>query len=111
MDFDRDHLWHPYSSMTRPSTPYLTESASGTRLRLRVDGEPREVIDAMASWWCAIHGYAVPELDAAARAQLDRMSHVMFGGLTHDRPSSSAGGWWGWRREAPAVARCCLRGL
>jgi adenosylmethionine---8-amino-7-oxononanoate aminotransferase len=83
LDFDRDHLWHPYSSMTRPAAPYLVESASGTRLRLRVDGEPREVIDAMASWWCAIHGYAVPELDAAARTQLDRMSHVMFGGLTH----------------------------
>jgi adenosylmethionine---8-amino-7-oxononanoate aminotransferase len=81
--FDRDHLWHPYSSMTRPSTPFIVESGSGTRLRLRVDGEPREVIDAMASWWCAIHGYAVRELDDAARAQLDRMSHVMFGGLTH----------------------------
>ncbi len=84
LDFDRDHLWHPYSSMTRPGRPYLVESASGTRLRLRVDGEPREVVDAMASWWCAIHGYAVPELDAAARAQLGRMSHVMFGGLTHE---------------------------
>jgi adenosylmethionine---8-amino-7-oxononanoate aminotransferase len=84
LDFDRDHLWHPYSPVTRPAAPYLVESASGTRLRLRVDGEPREVIDAMASWWCAIHGYAVPELDAAARAQLDRMSHVMFGGLTHE---------------------------
>ncbi len=83
LDFDRDHLWHPYSSMTRPGPAYLAESASGTRLRLRVDGEPREVVDAMASWWCAIHGYAVPELDAAARAQLDLMSHVMFGGLTH----------------------------
>jgi adenosylmethionine-8-amino-7-oxononanoate aminotransferase len=83
LDFDRDHLWHPYSSMTRPGRPYAVESASGTRLRLRVDGEPREVVDAMASWWCAIHGYAVPELDAAARAQLGRMSHVMFGGLTH----------------------------
>ena len=83
LDFDREHLWHPYSSMTRPGRAYLVESASGTRLRLRVDGEPREVIDAMASWWCAIHGYAVPELDAAARAQLGRMSHVMFGGLTH----------------------------
>ena len=83
LDFDREHLWHPYSSMTRPGRAYLVESASGTRLRLRVDGEPREGIDAMASWWCAIHGYAVPELDAAARAQLGRMSHVMFGGLTH----------------------------
>jgi adenosylmethionine---8-amino-7-oxononanoate aminotransferase len=83
LDFDRDHLWHPYSSMTRPGRPYAVESASGTRLRLRLDGEPREVVDAMASWWCAIHGYAVPELDAAARSQLGRMSHVMFGGLTH----------------------------
>ncbi len=83
LDFDRSHWWHPYSSMTRPGPAYLVESASGTRLRLRVDGEPREVVDAMASWWCAIHGYAVPELDAAARAQLDLMSHVMFGGLTH----------------------------
>jgi adenosylmethionine-8-amino-7-oxononanoate aminotransferase len=82
--FDRAHLWHPYSSMTRPGAAFLVESAAGTRLRLRVDGEPREVIDAMSSWWCAIHGYAVPELDAAARAQLDRMSHVMFGGLTHE---------------------------
>jgi len=70
--------------MTRPGAPYLVESASGTRLLLRVDGESREVIDAMASWWCGIHGYAVPELDAAARAQLGRMSHVMFGGLTHE---------------------------
>ena len=61
------------------------ESAHGIRLRLRGrDGEPREVVDAMASWWCAIHGYAVPELDAAARRQLDSMSHVMFGGLTHE---------------------------
>lgn len=84
LDFDRDHLWHPYSSMTRPGGPYLVESASGTRLRLRVDGELREVVDAMASWWCAVHGYAVPELDAAARAQLGQMSHVMFGGLTHE---------------------------
>lgn len=81
--YDREHLWHPYSSMTHPSGPYLVDSAAGTRLRLRVDGQPREVVDAMSSWWCAIHGYAVPELDAAAREQLDKMSHVMFGGLTH----------------------------
>jgi adenosylmethionine-8-amino-7-oxononanoate aminotransferase len=83
--FDRDHLWHPYSSALLPSEPYLVESASGVRLRLRDrDGSPVEVIDAMSSWWCAIHGYAVPELDAAAVAQLGRMSHVMFGGLTHE---------------------------
>jgi adenosylmethionine---8-amino-7-oxononanoate aminotransferase len=82
--FDRDHLWHPYSSATAPSPAYPVESARGTRLRLRVDGQPREVVDAMSSWWCAIHGYAVPELDAAAADQLTRMSHVMFGGLTHE---------------------------
>ncbi len=83
--FDRDHLWHPYSSALTPAPAYLVESARGTRLTLRLpSGEPREVIDAMSSWWCAVHGYAVPELDAAARHQLDRMSHVMFGGLTHE---------------------------
>jgi adenosylmethionine-8-amino-7-oxononanoate aminotransferase len=83
--YDRRHLWHPYSSALAPSTPYLVESAAGVRLRLRLPGgESQEVIDAMSSWWCAIHGYAVPELDAAAREQLGRMSHVMFGGLTHE---------------------------
>ena len=67
--FDRAHVWHPYSSALTPQDPYLVESAHGIRLRLRDrGGEPREVVDAMASWWCAIHGYAVPELDAAARA-------------------------------------------
>jgi len=83
--FDRDHLWHPYSSALTPSSPYLVESASGIRLRLRHrSGEVSSVIDAMSSWWSAIHGYCVPELDAAARDQLGRMSHVMFGGLTHE---------------------------
>ncbi|HRA44670.1 MAG TPA: aspartate aminotransferase family protein [Phycicoccus sp.] len=83
--FDREHLWHPYGSALTPSDPYLVESAHGIRIRLRDrDGRPREVIDAMSSWWCAIHGYAVPQLDAAAHSQLGRMSHVMFGGLTHE---------------------------
>ena len=83
--FDRDHVWHPYSSALAPQAPYLVESAHGIRLRLRDrDGEAREVVDAMSSWWCAIHGYAVPELDAAARRQLGSMAHVMFGGLTHE---------------------------
>ncbi|WP_460468461.1 adenosylmethionine--8-amino-7-oxononanoate transaminase [Calidifontibacter terrae] len=82
--FDRDHVWHPYASAVAPSPVHLVESASGVRLRLRTPDGTREVIDGMASWWCAIHGYAVPELDAAARSQLDRMSHVMFGGLTHE---------------------------
>lgn len=81
--FDREHLWHPYSSMTSPGTVLPVESARGVRLRLTGPRGPVEAIDAMSSWWCAIHGYAVPELDDAVRDQLGRMSHVMFGGLTH----------------------------
>lgn len=83
LDFDRDHLWHPYSSARTPGTTYPVLSASGVRLRMEHDGREVEVVDAMSSWWAAIHGYGVPELDAAARTQLDSMSHVMFGGLTH----------------------------
>ncbi len=78
--FDREHVWHPYASMTDPTPVRLVESASGVRLRL-VDGT--ELIDGMSSWWAAIHGYAVPELDEAVRRQLGGMAHVMFGGLTH----------------------------
>ncbi len=78
--FDRDHVWHPYAALPAASPSLLVESAEGVRLRL-ADG--REPIDGMASWWCAIHGYRHPRLDAAVREQLDRMAHVMFGGLTH----------------------------
>ncbi|GAB3252459.1 adenosylmethionine--8-amino-7-oxononanoate transaminase [Nocardioides dilutus] len=78
--YDREHLWHPYTSMTEPTPVRLVESASGVRIRL-ADGT--ELVDAMSSWWAALHGYAVPELDAAVRRQLDDMAHVMFGGLTH----------------------------
>jgi adenosylmethionine---8-amino-7-oxononanoate aminotransferase len=79
--YDRAHLWHPYASMTSPGPVRLVTSASGVRLQL-ADG--RDVIDAMSSWWCAIHGYRHPVLDAAVRDQLEHMSHVMFGGLTHE---------------------------
>lgn len=78
---DRAHVWHPYGPMPATAAPLLVSSARGVRLRL-ADG--RELIDGMSSWWCAIHGYGHPALDAAAGAQLERMSHVMFGGLTHE---------------------------
>ncbi|ACY22183.1 adenosylmethionine-8-amino-7-oxononanoateaminotr ansferase [Gordonia bronchialis DSM 43247] len=78
---DADHIWHPYGAMPPSTRPLVVESAHGVRLRL-ADG--REVIDGMSSWWAAIHGYGHPVLDAAVSAQVGRMSHVMFGGLTHE---------------------------
>jgi adenosylmethionine---8-amino-7-oxononanoate aminotransferase len=78
--FDRDHVWHPYTSMTEPTVVRLVTGARGCRLRL-ADG--REVIDGMSSWWAAIHGYRHPALDAALKDQADEFAHVMFGGLTH----------------------------
>ncbi|MFC1421014.1 adenosylmethionine--8-amino-7-oxononanoate transaminase [Streptacidiphilus cavernicola] len=82
---DRDHVWHPYGAMPGAVAPYPVESASGVRLRMAgpVEGH-RELIDGMSSWWAAIHGYRHPVLDEAVRDQLGRMSHVMFGGLTHE---------------------------
>lgn len=80
---DRAHVWHPYAPMPAQVAPLLVDSASGIRLKL-ADG--RELIDAMSSWWAAIHGYRNEVLDAAMHRQLESMSHVMFGGLTH-RPA------------------------
>jgi adenosylmethionine---8-amino-7-oxononanoate aminotransferase len=77
---DRAHVWHPYGPMPGRVDPLIVHSAAGVRLRL-VDG--RQLLDGMSSWWAAIHGYAHPVLDAAVCDQLSRMSHVMFGGLTH----------------------------
>ncbi len=80
---DASHVWHPYGAMPSAQKALLVESAAGVRLRL-ADG--RVLVDGMSSWWAVIHGYRHPVLDAAARSQLDSMSHVMFGGLTH-RPA------------------------
>ena len=80
-EIDARHIWHPYGAFPATTAPLVVSEASGTRLRL-ADG--RELVDGMSSWWAAIHGYRHPVLDAAAKAQLDKMSHVMFGGLTHE---------------------------
>ncbi|MDQ6960816.1 MAG: adenosylmethionine--8-amino-7-oxononanoate transaminase [Mariprofundaceae bacterium] len=79
--FDHKHVWHPYASMLDAPEAWPVVGANGVRLRL-ADG--RELIDGMASWWCAIHGYNVPELNRAIEHQLAQMAHVMFGGLTHE---------------------------
>ncbi len=74
-------MWHPYGPLPASTAALPVVSAEGVRLRL-ADG--RELIDGMASWWCAVHGYRHPALDEAVHAQLGRMAHVMFGGLTHE---------------------------
>jgi adenosylmethionine-8-amino-7-oxononanoate aminotransferase len=78
---DAAHVWHPYGGFPASTEPLVVASAAGTRLTL-ADG--RELVDGMSSWWAAVHGYRHPVLDAALLEQSQRMSHVMFGGLTHE---------------------------
>jgi adenosylmethionine-8-amino-7-oxononanoate aminotransferase len=81
LEFDAKHIWHPYTSAVSPLPCFMAESANGVYINL---SGGKKLIDGMSSWWAAIHGYNHPYLNEALRKQQEKMSHVMFGGLTHE---------------------------
>ncbi|WP_246581349.1 adenosylmethionine--8-amino-7-oxononanoate transaminase [Echinicola shivajiensis] len=81
LSIDNKHIWHPYTSANRAIDNLVVHGAKGVYLELE---EGKKVIDGMSSWWSTIHGYNVPELNEAIQKQLEKMAHVMFGGITHE---------------------------
>ena len=81
LEFDQKHLWHPYTNVTKPGATFVVQESQGVHIKLD-DGT--WLIDAMSSWWCMMHGHRHPKITQAMHDQLDRLPHVMFGGLTHE---------------------------
>lgn len=90
LTFDVEHIWHPYSTTSNREDVFPVVGADGVYLHLN-DG--RRVIDGMSSWWCMVHGYNHPEMNAAIKHQIDEFAHVMFGGLTHKPAIDLAKSW------------------